>query len=152
MFEMQWAKQVQRSKGGVFFVSGGVLEYFEKATVRQFLTNIAATIPGSHIVFNTTNSNSIAKFFVNRSMQRLGIKADPIRWGMDFINELQSAGNGITVIDQFPVFSRIETDKKWGKSTIWKLKFLDAFEAINIVHLKLGNDGQTCWRQCEEFI
>ncbi len=139
LFEMEWVRHFKQSENGVFFVSGGVLEYFNKQTVRKFFKDVAARLPGSQIVFNTTNSNVIARFFVRRMLRRMGIKADSVRWGIDFVNELQDTGNGIMVLDQFPLFSRIEMDEKWGKNTIRKLRLFDAFRNFNIVQLKLGS-------------
>jgi O-methyltransferase involved in polyketide biosynthesis len=136
IFELQWVKYINKIKDGVLFISGGVLEYFNKNIVRKFLSDLADNFPESEIVFNTTRKNLIASFFINRMMKHMGMKADPTKLGINYINKIKKLDKRIVILEQYSIFSKIKMEDSWDNNILKTIKLYDKWKAMNIVHLK----------------
>ena len=138
IFEMQWIKYINKIKDGLLFISGGVLEYFNKNVVKKFFSDLADNFPESEIVFNTTRMNIIGTFFVYRTMKRIGMKALPTKWVISNIRRIKQWDKRIVVLEQYPLFSKIKMEASWNKNIIKMIKLYDKWEVVNIVHLKFS--------------
>jgi len=139
IFEMKLPDSIGNGADGLLFFSGGVLEYFDPARVGRFLSDLAGAFPGSELVFNTTVKSRIAAFFTNRSMKRMGMKADPVKWGIKLIDRLRRHDSRIELVERYPMFSRIDMETAWSGKTRRRMRWLDRTKAMNMVHLRFSD-------------
>jgi len=141
IFDMQWIKYLNNIRGGgVLFISGGVLEYFNKDTVKQFLICCADKFPDSEIVFNTTRMNMIGSIFMKITFNRIGMwTVTPSKLGLINEKTFQKWDKRLVLLENYPLFSRIKMDDNFDRKTANTLKFYDKLKIFNILHLYFSN-------------
>lgn len=136
IFDMQWTKYISNRNDGILFISAGVLEYFTTNKVRQFLSDLADIFQESEIVFNTTSNNRIARFFTNRNMKKMEMKANPAICGNDYINKITKMDKRIEIVERYKLFSKININTSWDKNITTRIKYFELFSPMYMVHLK----------------
>jgi O-methyltransferase involved in polyketide biosynthesis len=141
IFDMQWIKYLNNIRGGgVLFLSGGVLEYFNKDTVKLFLIGCADKFPGSEIVFNTARMNMIGSIFMKITFNRIGMwTVTPSKLGLINEKTFQKWDKRLVLLENYPLFSRIKMDDNFDRKTANTLKFYDNLKIFNILHLYFSN-------------
>jgi O-methyltransferase involved in polyketide biosynthesis len=133
---MQWVKHINKIKDGLLFISGGVLEYFDKKVVKKFLSDLADNFPESEIAFNTVRNNLIISIFNKRFMKRLGMESARAKWKFNFIEKIKRWDRRIVVLEEYPIFSKIIMERSWNRNIIRATNFYNKHKMINMVHLK----------------
>jgi O-methyltransferase involved in polyketide biosynthesis len=136
IFDMQWVKHINKIKDGLLFISGGVLEYFDKKVVKKFLSDLADNFPESEIAFNTVRNNLIISIFNKRFMKRLGMESARAKWKFNFIEKIKRWDRRIVVLEEYPIFSKIIMERSWNRNIIRATNFYNKHKMINMVHLK----------------
>ena len=136
IFEMKWVKDIASTKDGILFMSNGVIEYFDERVVKKFLSDIADNFPESEIVFNTIRKNIVTSYFNRRMMKRLGMESATTKWGIKDPRKIERWDKRFVVIESYPLFSKIKTQKNWDLNHIKAMNRFDKWKAVNIVHLK----------------
>lgn len=138
IFDMKWTALVNKIDDGVLFLSGGVLEYFNKFIVKKFFFDIADNFPESEIVLNTSRMNIIGTIFMKWTFGRIGIKVETPKLGLIDERILKQWDQRIEVMEYYPLFSRIINDENLDKKTTKDLNFYDKLKVFNILHLKFS--------------
>jgi O-methyltransferase involved in polyketide biosynthesis len=136
IFEMEWIESIDGIRDGLLFISGGVLEYFDKNVVKKFFSDLADHFPESEIAFNAIRNNTISSIFNYRLMRQLGMKSATMKWKFSSPEKIKRWDKRIVILEQYPIFSKINTEKNWNKKVIRTMKLYDRHKIINIVHLK----------------
>ena len=136
IFDMQWLNRINKNKDGLLFISGGVLEYFDKKVVKNFFSNLANNFPESEIAFNTVRNNLIISILNKGFMKRLGMKSARAKWKFNFIEKIKLWDKRIIILEEYPVFSKISMEKNWDKNVIKVINFYNKHKIITIAHLK----------------
>ncbi len=139
IFDLRWIKYIDNVKDGVLFISGGVLDYFNKNIVKNFFSDLADNFPESEIIFNTIRKNIVTTFIAYTTMKRIGMeKAEAGKWKINNINKIKKWDKRIVILEQYPIFSKIKMEDSWDQNTIKTIKIIDKWKSINIVHLKFS--------------
>lgn len=137
-FNKSWFDDVKNVRSKVFFIASGVLCYFDENTVRTFFLDLIDKFPESEIIFELTSK--IIIWLSNREVARRKEKLELsiLKWGASSSKSIKKWSNKIEVIDEYPVFSRINFDKSWDKHTSTQIKQMNTFEWIKMIQLKFN--------------
>jgi len=141
IFDMKWISRIGATTDGLLFMSNGVLEYFDESIVKRFLTRLADHFPDSEIVFNTIRKNIISSFFTRRAMKKLGMASATTKWGNSDASKIERWDNRISIIETYPVFSKIDKEGNFDRHMIEMMVRSDRWRAVNIVHMKFAKQG-----------
>lgn len=137
IFDTDWFDEID-AEGEVLLTSGGVLPYFPPDEVIGLLTRLAARFPGAEMVFNFTSSHPINIDFTRRTFTRMGTTATPPNRLGDIVGELRALHRTLSVVECFPMISRIELPGILDAGTLKQLTTLDRDSGMKIVRLKLS--------------
>jgi O-methyltransferase involved in polyketide biosynthesis len=136
IIDWSWFEDIGSPALGLLFVACGVLQYFTGKQVKQLLSAMATRFPGSEIVFDT-----MSKFFLlagNWAVIKnsgMGCKSF-MKWGATSAKEVARRDKRFTVVDEYPLFSRIQLDASWDKDIIDRMKQANRMRGLNIFHLR----------------
>ncbi len=134
LLDSAWMDAVQAAGPDVLFLSGGVLYYFEEAQIRDLFRRLAERFSGSEIVFDGISEASIP--FVNRGLSASGNAAALVRWGLNDVFSLRAWDERYTLLDAYPIFSRVPDRSLWGEKIAAYMAQSDAANSSFIVHLR----------------
>jgi O-methyltransferase involved in polyketide biosynthesis len=134
IFETKWYNRISKSTDGLIFISGGVLQYFEKRTVKTFILNLFNQFPECEIIFDSVSR--IVKYFANFNLNKIGMKAADTRWTIINGKQILKWDSRIIILDEYPIFSRIKIEESWQRSVIRMVKLINRYRMINIFHLR----------------
>ncbi len=138
VFDGSWFDEVGSPDLGLLFVACGIFQYFTGKQVKQLFSALATRFPGSEIVFDT-----MSKLFLlvgnwtvikNSGMGRKSF----MKWGATSAKEVARWDRRVTVVDEYPMFSRIHLDEAWDKDIIDKMKQTNRMRGLNIFHLRFA--------------
>jgi len=120
------------------FVACGVLFFLHEKQVKQLFVELTNRFAGSEAAFDT-----MSKLFMiigNWSvLRRSGMDNRAVmRWSIRSAREIVNWDKRISVMSEYPMFSRIKLDESWGRSAINRMRIVNKMRGINIFHLRLG--------------
>ena len=142
MFDFTWIDDIAHYTKGrsIMIMAAGVLFYFEAFKVKTLFCKLAETYPSAHVVFD-----SMSRFAVLASnltiMRKSGM--DPsarLKWHLKKASHLREWVDTIRIIEEYPIFSRVQIRDDWGKNVIRDLKIANFLHLNNIykmVHIQL---------------
>ncbi len=90
-----------------FFLAEGVLMYFEEAQVKSLVLKLRECFPGAELVFDAFSPYLVWANNLRFKISRSGISAH-YSWGLSRGRDLESWGDGITLLDEWNYFDRPE--------------------------------------------
>jgi O-methyltransferase involved in polyketide biosynthesis len=134
LLDADWVKDVKTSPKGILLFAGGVLFYLEEPEVRRLLSKLAGDFPGGEIVFDTISAYSMP--YVNKMMKDAELTDSPIRWGINDTKSISKWDSRITILEDYPMYSRIENKHFWGNEMEKLMNDSDRYGGSCIVHLR----------------
>ncbi len=128
-FDLSWLDQVETSpEDGLLIMSGGVLFYFDEATLKPLFNAVAERFPKSVICFDAVNSSGLKKS--NKVVEKSGNKGAKVILALD--NPRKQLSSWTDKIDRVNVIRSLDPEIKNEKS----IPFIQRI-SVNI-GLKLG--------------
>jgi O-methyltransferase involved in polyketide biosynthesis len=134
IFETKWNNRIPKNDKGIMFICGGVLQYFTKSEVKQFIKSLFREFPESEIIFDSVSR--MIKYFANINLNKIGMKGADTKWTIINGKQISRWDSRIIIIDEYPIFSRIDMNRNLQKSVSRMVKMINQFRMINIFHLR----------------
>jgi O-methyltransferase involved in polyketide biosynthesis len=138
VFDKSWYDEIKVTRSKIFIIAAGVLCYFDKTSIRNLFLDLIDKFPESEIIFELMSK--ILIWLSNREFAHNKEKLELTRltWGAHSSKSLKKWSNKIQVIDEYPIFSRINIDKSLNKHTITQINQMNSFKWVKMVHLKFN--------------
>ena len=138
VLDISWFEDIGNVENGVMFVACGVLFFLQKDQVKQLFTELTDRFPGGEAAFDT-----MAKLFLmigNRQvLKRSGMgERTVMHWSINSAQEIMKWDKRISILAEYPMFSRIPLDESWGRTVTNRMRLINKMKGINIFHLTLG--------------
>jgi O-methyltransferase involved in polyketide biosynthesis len=137
IFETKWHDRISNSADGLIFICGGVLQYFDKRTVKTFILTLFNRFPESELIFDSVSR--IVKYLANFNLTKIGMKAADTKWTIINGKQIAKWDSRIIILDEYPIFSGIEMQNSWQRSVTRMLQLINRYRMINIFHLSYNN-------------
>ncbi len=139
VFDFTWIEDIAMwtKECSVLFVAAGVLLYFEPSKVKALFLKLAEVYPGAKLVFDSM-PRFIAKA-ANWEIRRKGLvdSMPPFKWYLKKASQLKKWSNTISVIGEYPMFSRIPICEDWDWKMKLDMKIADLFHMYNMTYVQL---------------
>jgi len=140
VLDLSWFDEIGPVQNGLIFAACGVFFFLEAKQMRRLICELANRFPGSEIVFDT-----MSKLFLTISnwtvLGKGGMGSNArLQWSIQSAAEMTKWTNRISVMDEYPMYSRVRMDPAWGKAGINRMKVVNRFHGINIFHLSFAPD------------
>jgi O-methyltransferase involved in polyketide biosynthesis len=138
VLDTSWFEDIGEVGNGVMFVSCGVLFFLQKDQVKKLFIELTDRFPGSEAAFDTMSR--IFLMIGNRSvLRRSGMDNQAVmQWSISSAREMTKWDKRITIVAEYPMFSRIQLDASWGKTITNRMRMINRMKGINIFHLRLN--------------
>jgi O-methyltransferase involved in polyketide biosynthesis len=134
LMDMSWMREIKGVQDGILFFSGGVLFYFEETEIKNLFSRLADRFPGGEIVFDTMSTFMVSQS--NKLMEDAGIGNALAKWAVDDTKAISKWDPRITILEDYPLFSRIENRNYWSPDIVMAMDFTERTRGVCIVHLK----------------
>lgn len=143
VFDFSWIDDIRPMAEGaaIMIIAAGLLCYFEEEQVKKLFCKIADEYPEAHLVFDSF------PWFVawswNRELKKgkkgkLDSAVSPLKWYLGKASKLKGWVDTLNIIDEYPMCSRIELKKEWGKKLIFQMKMINWFRLYNMTHVQFA--------------
>jgi O-methyltransferase involved in polyketide biosynthesis len=137
VFDRSWFKDIKERRSKVFFMAAGVLVYLHEEEIKQLFLDLIREFPESEIIFDIYSK--IFLWLRNHVLaRRRRTLLAPWKWGVNSAKALAKWSDKITIIDEFPYYSKISLQEYWDKEDLSSLKVIRFFKSMKIVQLKFG--------------
>jgi O-methyltransferase involved in polyketide biosynthesis len=135
MLSEEWVAQVPDR--GAFFLSMGVLCYFEEKQVRELFKMLATHFPEGEALFDVC-SPACLRFAKKRVIEASGIdRSVRLCWGLAHARELEGWDAAMTIVEAYPLFRGFKSVAHPGLSaSLW---ISDLLLLQSLVHVRLGS-------------
>jgi O-methyltransferase involved in polyketide biosynthesis len=114
------------------FLAEGVLMYFEEAQVKSLVLMLREKFPGAELVLDAFSPYLVRMNNLRISRTKIGARYN---WGLKRGKDVESWGDGITLLDEWFPFSRPEP----RLAHVWWMRHIPLFAKIfGIFHYRLG--------------
>ncbi len=138
VLDTTWFEDLGDTRNGVMFVACGVLFFLQKDQVKQLLIEITDRFPGNEAAFDTM-SRLFLMIGNKQVLKRSGMGDRAVmQWSISSAREISKWDPRVSILAEYPMFSRIQLDESWGKAVTNRMRLINALRGINIFHLKLG--------------
>lgn len=134
LFDLSWVDQVGAYPEGLIIQIPGVLMYFKQKEVKALFVELAAKLPGAHIIFDVTSHT--ARRVANQAVKRMGIDGTDMGWGITDAGEMEKWSRHIRVVKQEPYFQHVPN---WHLVPVWLrpvTTVMDSGQFIKMFHLE----------------
>jgi O-methyltransferase involved in polyketide biosynthesis len=139
VFDFTWIDDMAQQKKGrsIMFLGAGVFYYFSAQEVETLFRRLAHAYPSAHVVFDSMSW--FTAWGTNRTtMKESGMDSSAIiKWHLKKASHLKKWVDTITVIEEYPVLSRVPPQNDWSRKVIWGLKIAGWFCLYNMIHVQL---------------
>ena len=138
LLDPSWYEDVEIVDQGLMFVACGVLFFLMESQVRQLFIDLVDAFPGSEAAFDTMTR--LIMSIGNRGVLKQGglDKRAIMQWSIRSARTMASWDKRITVIKEYPMFSRTHFDESWDRSVVNRMRMINWMRGINIFRLRLG--------------
>jgi methyltransferase (TIGR00027 family) len=134
VFDSAWPSVASAHRPRPFlFLAEGVLMYFEESQVKSLVLTLRDHFPGSELVFDAFSPFLVRMNNLRISRTKIGAR---YHWGLKRGQDLESWGDGITLLDEWFVFSRPEPRLAHVR---WMRHIPLLAKVIGIFHFRLGS-------------
>ncbi len=139
VFDFRWMDDIAEWIEGrpILFMAAGVLCYFAASEVRRLFCKLADAYPSSHVIFDAMSRFTV--WFSNREIiKKSGMDSSArIKWHLKKASRLKKWVNSITIVEEFPLFSKAPIKEDWSKKLIRDVKIAGRLRLYNMVHVQL---------------
>lgn len=141
VFDRSWFIDIKERHSKIFFMAAGVFVYLKEEEIKQLFFDLIQEFPESEIVFDIYSKMLL--WLRNRMLTNPKQKSKLLarwQWGINSAKAITKWSDKITIIDEFPYYSRIDLTKHWDTKYLYlsSIRIMNFFRSIKMVHLKLG--------------
>jgi len=135
MLDTSWFDDIEPAQHGLMFAACGVLFFLDRNQIRQLICGLANRFPGSEIAFDTMSRPFLA--MSNWTVLRKGGMGSKthLRWSIQSAAGMKKWSDRISIVDEYPMYSRVQMDPAWGRASTNRMKLVNHLHGINIFHL-----------------
>ena len=139
VFDFTWMESITKKKNqSIMFMAAGVLCYFTPKEVETILKKLAESYPFAHLIFDSMSWLTV--WGSNRAlMKKSGI--DPssfLKWHLNRASQLKKWVSTVKIINEYPMFSRVEPKEDWDRKLYWGMKIADLLHLYQMVHIQFS--------------
>lgn len=86
IFDDFWYEKIKSLGSNILFISAGVLSYFPNLKVKEFISNLAKSFPGSKLLFDYSGTKT--NVYINETIKKSGIKSAFMQLAIDQESEI----------------------------------------------------------------
>lgn len=120
----------------ILLLFGGVLFYFDEATLRGLFGRIASRLPGVELAFDVLSG--VGAHFTTRYMRRVGLPNAPILWTTRSPDPVRTWVPRLEVLKVWPLFEGMEADPAWSLGLRGMIWLTDRIPIGQLYQLRLG--------------
>ena len=130
-----WRSQIA-VENKVLFLAAGVFYYFEEREIRDFMAELAGRFRGAEILFDIASPLGVK--IANKRVIEAGGMNDRsyLKWGIASAKQIPSWQNGITLLEEYPMFKRMR--KGLSLRNKYGTFLSDRLHVMSMVHLKFS--------------
>jgi O-methyltransferase involved in polyketide biosynthesis len=138
VFDFTWMDDMAdcRKDSPILFMAAGVLCYFEPSAVRTLFRRLAGAYPSAHVVFDSFAWFTTVAWNIGVKMGKAHVSA-PMRWHLQKASRLRKWIASIEVIEEYPMFAKVEVRDDWTRKTIRGMRVVDFLHLYNMMHVRL---------------
>jgi len=127
VFDCGWFNEVEfRPERGVFFIAGGIFQYFHESEISGLFDAMAHRFPGGEIIFDAASKLGVK--MANRMVEKTGNKGAPMYFGLgNPVRQISKWSDRIADIEWYSFWHDVPRNPKWRKRTIWEMNGCDLF-------------------------
>ncbi len=136
VLDSSWFDDIGEARNGLLFVACGLLFFLSASQAKHLLLDLAKRFPRSETVFDTMSRLflTLANWTV---LKQIGMGNQAVmHWAPKSAGEIARWDRRITVVDEYPMFSRIRLDPALGRASLNRMQFVNRMHGINIFHLR----------------
>ncbi|MFX1275856.1 MAG: class I SAM-dependent methyltransferase [Promethearchaeota archaeon] len=135
VFDESWYEEIKwEKKKGIFFIVGGLVYYFKEQELKKLFSTMARHFQEGEIIFDVVSKVAMRKF--NSIAKKLG-KDEALYFSVKNPEKLFPIwSDRIQVKDWHVLWTRIELNPSWNKSTKRMIKVARSLKTSKIIHLK----------------
>ncbi|MFX0202851.1 MAG: class I SAM-dependent methyltransferase [Candidatus Hodarchaeota archaeon] len=139
VFDYAWFDEVDfKVEKGIFFIAGGLFQYFKEKEVSALFKAMAERFPGGEFIFDAPSK--LGNKIINRRFKKFGVKGITFDFSLgNPVKQISKWSDKIQVVDWFPLFARTPRNPKWKITTRFQMNVCD--------YLKLGKYAQVRFLQ-----
>jgi O-methyltransferase involved in polyketide biosynthesis len=139
VFDFTWIDDIAQHTTGrtIMIMAAGVLFYFERSDVKTLFCTLAERYPSAHVVFDAMSW--FAVWASNLTiMRKSGMDSSArLKWHLRNASHLCEWVHTIRIIEEYPIFSRVEIRDDWDKNVIRDLKIANVLHLTNLYKMVL---------------
>ena len=139
LFDFTWIDDIARYTKGrsVMLISAGVLFYFPASEVESLFRKLSVVYPSAHFVFDTMPWLLVWAANLEIRRRKLENTIPLFGWYLNKASRLRKWVNKLQVIEEYPMYSRIQFRDDWSKTTRRNMKIMNFFRWYNINHVQI---------------
>ena len=126
MLEEGWMRTVAAHGKPTLLVAEGVLMYFDRATVQDWLAKLAQHLPQAHLVFDALPRKLVGRQRQHDALQKMGKNPPELKWGIGDMQDisalglqvLEHRGLGTLCGPRYPLLLRLLLATAWGRRNL----------------------------------
>jgi len=136
ILDLSWLEDITYDKEkGIFFIAGGLFQYFDENKVSDIISKIAGKFPRGELMFD--NPTWIGNKTMNLRLKRVGVE------GIDFLFHIKNPkkqilkwSDKIQLKEFFSYYEKTPRNPRWKIRTRIMMNLCDIFYLAMFVHLK----------------
>jgi O-methyltransferase involved in polyketide biosynthesis len=120
----------------LLFMAAGVLCYFDPSGVRNLFRRLSGAYPSAHVVFDSFAWFTTVAWNIGVKMGKAHVSA-PMRWHLQKASHLKKWVASIEVIEEYPMFQKVEGRDDWASKTIRGMRVIDFLRLYKMMHVQL---------------
>jgi O-methyltransferase involved in polyketide biosynthesis len=136
VFDTSWMNDIRvLPEKGVFCFAGGLFHYFPENDVARLLEAMAIKFPQGELIFDMPSRLGIR--LLKRRFRSHGIEEIDLQFGLaNAWKQIPGWSQRLSVLDWFPMFSRITKNPKWKWKTRVMMRLSDWLNVASFVHVQ----------------
>lgn len=126
MLDESWMQTAAAHGKPVLLVAEGVLMYFDRATVQDWLAKLAQHLPQAHLVFDALPRKLVGRQRQHDALQKMGKNPPELKWGIGDMQDisalglqvLEHRGLGTLCGPRYPLLLRLLLATAWGRRNL----------------------------------
>jgi O-methyltransferase involved in polyketide biosynthesis len=136
VFDYAWFDEVAfRQDKGIFFIAGGLFDYFPEAQVAALCQAMAKRFPGGELIFD--GSSWIGNLIMKRRLRKTGTTDVAFQLSLGKPEtQIPRWSDRIEVVEWLSLFDRTPFDPRWTRQTRFRMRLSNWLKVAKIVHVR----------------
>ena len=137
IFDFTWFDDVKPIKEGIFFIAGGLFQYFSEEQISDLIIRMSKEFSKGELLFD--NPSSFGNKVINKRFSKKGVTGIGFDFSVNNPEKLvRKWSNNIILVNSFPVFSKIPRKRSWKTKTKVMISLSTKLKLVKFVHLRFN--------------